>query len=539
MFSHDAVPRTLPIKTITADPATNIAIHTIEQGKQALIFVNTRRSAEALAERIARATATSNTALHHLSETILSALSTPTKQCKRLAACVKKGVAFHHAGLAAKQRETIETAFREGKLAIVCATPTLAAGIDMPAYRAIIRDLKRFSGGWGMTPISVLEYHQMAGRAGRPGMEESGEAITIAATPSQKEDIIETFLKGEPEEITSKLAAEPALRVATLSLIATEYCTTTQALFDFFSKTFYAHQYGDMRKIHSIITRMLKHLDAWGFIITPQGHNDFVSAKDIHAGKLRATPLGRRVAELYLDPYTAHFIITGLRRATQKRQSSFAYLHLLASTLEMRPLLRVKTRELDEIQEKTAPHLDELYVLEPSMYEEEYEDFLASLKTALFLNDWCNEVTEDVLLDRYDIRPGEIHAKLERADWLCYAAEELCRLLVFKKEKAALAKLRLRLKHGAKEELFPLLKFKHIGRVRARKLFQNGVRDVTGVKKADYTALAQLLGPGVAKDLKKQVGQTVDTKAIGPRKRKGQTGLKTYQNKKKTEKKSK
>jgi helicase len=57
-------------------------------------------------------------------------------------------------------------------------------------------------------------------------------------------------------------------------------------------------------------------------------------------------------------------------------------------------------------------------------------------------------------------------------------------------------KTRFRLNHGIKEELISLVRLKGIGRVRARKLFRNNIRDIGDIKKADVTVLAQLVGKG-------------------------------------------
>src|SRR5574342_1213349 len=192
----------------TGDPVINIALDTVEIKKQALVFVNAKRSAEKVAEDIGKKSPLKSAELDKLSESVLTVLSKPTRQCERLAASVKHGIAFHHAGLASKQKELIEDAFRAGTIKIICCTPTLAAGMDLPAFRSIIRDVKRF-GTHGMAHIPVLEFLQMAGRAGRPKYDAFGEAIVITQTDSEKEHIIEHYLNGLPEDIYSKLAVEP------------------------------------------------------------------------------------------------------------------------------------------------------------------------------------------------------------------------------------------------------------------------------------------------------------------------------------------
>ena len=188
------------------EETTKLALETMEMNKQALLFVPTRVSAEKAAGDIAKLTAFQ---FPQLEDDILNAATVPTTQCRKLSHCVRKGIAFHHAGLLQKQREIIETEFRKGTIKIICCTPTLAAGLSMPAFRVIIKSLKRYSGQWGMDWIPVLEYLQMAGRAGRPEYETYGEAITIAKDDAEKENIYDRYVCGTPEEIYSKLAVEP------------------------------------------------------------------------------------------------------------------------------------------------------------------------------------------------------------------------------------------------------------------------------------------------------------------------------------------
>jgi helicase len=91
-------------------------------------------------------------------------------------------------------------------------------------------------------------------------------------------------------------------------------------------------------------------------------------------------------------------------------------------------------------------------------------------------------------------------------------------------------KLRVRLKHGAREELLALLKLKNIGRIRARKLYNNKIRDISELKKADLSLLVHLIGEKTALDVKKQVGEEVDEGKIRVKenRKKGQLSLNDY-----------
>ncbi len=523
----------LEIKNPTNSPAIDLSLDTIRRQKQALVFVNTKRGAEKAAEDIAskvsRNSLAGRTGLEELSKDVLHALQKPTRQCERLARCVKKGTAFHHAGLAQKQKSLIENAFRKGMIRIIACTPTLSFGLNLPAFRVIIRDLRRYT-RHGLDWIPVLEYQQMSGRCGRPGFDKWGEAIAVASDEKDRERIEERYLLGETESIYSKLAVEPVLRTYVLSLIASEFAASEKELESFFSKTFWAYQYEDMNKMGGIISRMVSLLIDYGFVESSKEKNDgFVSASELDSDSwLRATRIGKRVAELYIDPLTAHNMLIAMERASEKMTDEFSFLHMISSCIELRPLLKVRSKEYDDIQEKLAEHESGLIVLEPSLYDPDYDDFLNAFKTALFFQDWIGEKDEEELLEKYSIRPGEIRVKRELANWLLYAAEELARMTKKRDVTKKVIKTRLRLRYGVREELLPLLRLEGVGRVRARKLYNNRIRDVKDVKNSDITTLAHLMGRKTAFNIKKQVGQDVDKARVPERKRKGQISLEDY-----------
>ena len=89
-------------------------------------------------------------------------------------------------------------------------------------------------------------------------------------------------------------------------------------------------------------------------------------------------------------------------------------------------------------------------------------------------------------------------------------------------------KLQFRVEEGVKEELFSLLRFEGIGRIRARKLYDNKIKDVGNIKKIDVGTLTQLLGPKLAVSLKKQVGIEIEKIPVKENKRKGQISLMDY-----------
>lgn len=492
-----------------------------------------RASAEKTAEDISQVVQGNQPNLEH---EVLKVVNSPTKQCRRLSHCVKKGIAFHHSGLTSTQKELIEEAFRKGDIKIICATPTLSAGVSLPAYRVIIKSLKRFSGGWGMDWIPVLEYLQMAGRAGRPEYEKEGQAIVIAKNEEEREEMHTKYLCGEPEEIYSKLAVEPVLRTYLLSLIASGIIKDERSVHDFFSKTFWAHQFKDMKQLQEILSRMLVLLEEWKFVIV-EGEKEMApgffcaaslkkTLEESSKKKLKATPLGKRTSELYLDPLTARHLLDCLQKSEKnfgQEKRPFSLLQMICHTLEMRPLLQIKKKEEDFVQEELNKRIEFLLEEEPNIFDLEYKQFMDSIKMALFFEEWIQEKDEDFLLEKFDIRPGEIKVKLDLAEWLLYASQELAVICQFREAEKAIQVLRIRVENGVREELLPMLKLRGIGRIRARRLYAAGIKDLGDVKKTDATTLGQILGKAVAEDVKKQVGEEV--MAVPKGTRKGQLSL--------------
>ena len=162
----------------------------LHEGGSSLVFVNSRRNAEAAARRLGgvskhELTGEERDKLAELADDIRDDSDTETS--KDLAEAVERGSAFHHAGLSSTQRSIVEDAFRNRLLKVISATPTLAAGVNTPARRVIVRDWRRFDpSAGGMAPLDVLEVHQMMGRAGRPGLDPYGEAVLLAKSHEEK-----------------------------------------------------------------------------------------------------------------------------------------------------------------------------------------------------------------------------------------------------------------------------------------------------------------------------------------------------------------
>ncbi|MFQ5910509.1 MAG: DEAD/DEAH box helicase, partial [Thermoplasmata archaeon] len=130
------------------DDVSSLVLDVVKEGGQCLIFVNTRRSTEALAGRVGSFVKDildpgTSKELSVLSRKLLSRQDEPTSLGGRLSRRIRFGAAFHHAGLTNEQRKMVEVNFKSGLIKCIAATPTLAAGINLPARRVVVRDLTR------------------------------------------------------------------------------------------------------------------------------------------------------------------------------------------------------------------------------------------------------------------------------------------------------------------------------------------------------------------------------------------------------------
>jgi len=481
------------------NPAINLALHIVKAGGQALIFASTRRNAVSLARKAAADLEQTlsrplKRSLEHVAKKIL-ATGEKTRISELLAELVRRGAAFHHAGLGGQHRRIVEDAFRDGKVKVLAATPTLAFGVNLPARRVIIHDYRRYEPGYGYYPITVLEYKQMAGRAGRPRYDKVGEALLIARTDDERDYLMESYVFAKPERVWSKLAVERILRSHVLATIAADFAHTEQGVYEFFGKTFYACQY-DARAMENLIGKILRFLYEEEMI-------------EVSGGNIYATRFGRRVSELYIDPVSGVIIRDALRqRAPVITEISF--LHLISHTPDMFPKLRPSSREIDELSLFVDEHRDEFMFEVPNEWADRiaYEEFLGEAKNTWVLKAWIDEKSEDEMIELFHVQPGDLYRLIETAKWLLYAAHELAVLFKHKDLLPKIAGLTERVSKGVRAELLPLTRLEGIGRVRARILYNSGLKTIKDLKRAPLERLTglPLIGPRLAKKIKEQVG---------------------------------
>jgi len=127
----------------------------------------------------------------------------PDGEIEKLRSLVRKGIAFHHAGMLPLHKELVERLFTSGLLRLLFATETFSLGINMPARAVVFASLRKFD-GTGFGPLKVREYQQMAGRAGRQGIDEKGLVVSIVDDHRVQPGDVEHMVSNDVEPILSR-----------------------------------------------------------------------------------------------------------------------------------------------------------------------------------------------------------------------------------------------------------------------------------------------------------------------------------------------
>lgn len=486
-----------PIQGKTKHDDLNLCLDTIEEGGQCLVFVSSRRNAEGFAKKAAGALKTGSPDSKALAKELRRLRD--RDEGNVLADCVERGAAFHHAGLIRQERTIIEEGFRNGYIEVISATPTLAAGLNLPARRVIIRDYSRFTSGLGMVPIPVGEYHQMAGRAGRPHLDPYGEAVLLAKDAPSVERLFETFIDAEAERIDSQCVDDASLCAHILSLIATGFAHDQDALAAFMERTFYFYQHPKTRSLPRLVSDAIRFLTTAGMV--QENENN-----------LSATRLGSLVSRLYLNPCTARLILDSLKSC--EAPTLIGLLHVICVSPDMQRLY-LKSADTQLLRTFLFKHKDDLMLPLPFEQEEE-ELWLSGLKTALVLSDWADEFSEGMIEERYGIGAGDLYNIVDSGKWLLHGTERL--VSVEMPEMSQVVKtLSVRVHHGVKPELLPLVALRNIGRVRARSLYNAGYSDPEAVANAGLPRIARIIGEGIARQIIDEItgGKRSGTRSSG------------------------
>ena len=476
-------------ETRHSKPTIGLGLDTVEDGDQSLIFTMTRASSVAAATEAGKFVAEQLKKdelekLLKISKAILpKETEDQTKLVKKLADAVKNGAAFHHAGLDQRCRTIIETEFKNGHIKLLTATPTLAAGVNLPARRVIISSVFRF-GPNGNAPISILEYKQMCGRAGRPQYDDEGESIIIAkGSPNQ---YLEHYVDGIPESLESQILGDSSLRIHLLGLIATSSTfspISEEKINEFFSQTF-----GGLSddKLESKISVRLKELKTYDMITDEGG--------------FKPTKFGQKIFWLRIDPKTAFDITAYLEDYVQGNKHTFGFLHMITNLPEFYPQFGV-TEKLEEKMEEIHDNFKHEKLYANQKLDQDWT------KSLLILYHWIDGMTYSNMSQEFNAEPGDIFQIRQNTEHLAYIIREIARFWKNQVLVDELDTLRQRIRHGVPEKYLDLVRIKNVGRVRAKMLYKYNFHNRVDLRKVSLEKLAAIdkIGMTIAKSIKLQI----------------------------------
>ncbi len=472
--------------------AIDLIMNSLNSNGQNLIFVETRKRAVSLAKKVSEVVSKTlspeekkNTL--KVSKQILEE-GDDTDLTKNLSNLISTGIGFHHAGLSLSSRGVVEEAFKNGIIKSLFATPTLAAGVNLPARRVIITNVTRYDFVYGASvPISVLEYKQLCGRAGRPQYDAYGESIIISDSRTSYEDLYDHYILGIPEPLNSNLGNIIAIKIHLLGVIASFNGISLDDIYDLFSKTFYSFQDSNNTSLFDKIDSSLDY-----FL-----EEDLIRLQN---NMYNVTGFGKLVSNLYLNPETAvafRNTINDIKPKSVKINNVFGFLHMITTCPDFYPKLSFRKQDIEEFS---------------YLFYNNYDDFFSDVdimdcsRSLWTLYEWINESTEKRMNERIGVEPGDIHRIVEVSNWLVSSIFEICKLLNRNDLLPVLFSLESRIKHGVKAELVPLVQIKDIGRARARSLHGAGINVPNDLLLISESKLSMIpkIGPKLAKKLKKK-----------------------------------
>ncbi|XP_075736362.1 mutagen-sensitive 301 isoform X2 [Rhipicephalus microplus] len=488
--------RKLPKKAQMQDPEqlSLLVAETVPQ-HSCLVFCPTKQNCESVALLLARFLPQS--LLDHKreqKEALLQTLRAELGQvCRVLRQTLPMGVAYHHSGLTVEERRIVEDAYTSGVLCCLTCTSTLAAGVNLPAKRVILK-----SPYTGTEFLTRSVYQQMAGRAGRAGMDSSGESILIV--PNTDKEKVRKLLEAPVDSCYSNLLQDEqkALKMLLLSLIGLEVAKTEDSLSRVMEATLLAlQQRKEGKDPLQTLRQALDDLSTAGLVLK---HNS--------SGELRATPLGCAAFKGFVDPAMADTL----------RQELWAALSSLSLRCPLHLLHLVTPRQLPNTRLDPPTYYrlygdlkeNELQVAELIGISEALVTKLASggsLKIGeqqllqgfyktMQLNDLWHQKSVWEVAAKYKEHRGQVQTLLASASTFASALTHFCKELPeLWAYRVLLPEFTEHLSNCVTMELIPLMELPSVRKGRARQLHKAGFRSIMDVACADPKELAEKVGP--------------------------------------------
>ncbi|KAM9319608.1 DNA polymerase theta [Gastrophryne carolinensis] len=400
------------------------------------------------------------------------------------------GVAFHHAGLTFDERDIIEGAFRQGVVRVLAATSTLSSGVNLPARRVIIRT-PLFNGRL----LDILTYKQMAGRAGRKGVDTEGESILVCKPAERTKGI--SLLQGCLRPVQSCLLRKGGAGVtgsmirAILEIVAGGVADTPEDVRIYASCTLLAAsmreenedpEQADLGAIEACVEWLLKN----EFI------NLFEEERDGNKVEVyRATKLGSATLASSMSPMEALGIFADLQRAMKGfvLENDLHILYLVTPVYEewatidwyqffclweKLPVSMKRVAELVGIEEGFLARSVNGKIVAKNDRQQRQIAIHKRFYTSLVLLDLISESSLSELTKKYGCSRGQLQSLQQSAATYAGIVTVFSSRLGWHNMELLLSQFQSRLTFGVQRELCDLVRVDLLNAQRARALYNAG-----------------------------------------------------------------
>ncbi|XP_030005836.1 helicase POLQ-like isoform X2 [Sphaeramia orbicularis] len=429
--------------------------------------------------------------------------------CPVLRRTVPYGIGYHHSGLTTEERKLVEEAYSSGVLCLLTCTSTLAAGINLPARRVILR-----SPYVATDFLKRSQYKQMVGRAGRAGIDTVGESILILQ--DKERTMAKTLVCAPVENCYSNLLHDDGkgLLSLILSLIGLKVTTSVEQVTDFLSQTLlhvqekqlcvkkslweFAQECVEMLKEKGLIT-VTTDSQSEALQVTRLGKATFKGSVDLTYSDILYSDLSKGLEGLLLNSYLhLVYLVTPYDMISQCKPEWMIYFRqfTLLSAAEQKMSAAVGVPE-SFVARKAAGQ---------SVKKNVNMEAVTRMYLALVLFSLLKETNLWNVAEKFQLSRGFIQTLLNSSSAFCscvlHFTEELEEFWPF---KALLMELTRRLSYCVKAELIPLMEVAGVMESRAKQLYNAGYKTLTHLANADPSILAR----SIENLYKKQASQIV------------------------------
>eukprot|EP00929_Paragymnodinium_shiwhaense_P102803 TRINITY_DN66034_c0_g1_i2.p1 TRINITY_DN66034_c0_g1~~TRINITY_DN66034_c0_g1_i2.p1 ORF type:complete len:2071 (-),score=351.10 TRINITY_DN66034_c0_g1_i2:81-6293(-) len=391
-----------------------------------------------------------------------------------------RGICFHHSGLTTEERAHLERSYCEGILSVVCATSTLAAGVNLPARRVVFQ-----SPYMGMAFLDATQYRQMAGRAGRAGQGTLGESIVIASQREQRQ-VLELVAEALPD-VRSQLHGErQGLQRLLLEVLSVTPLHSGEELVKFCESTLMCAQKergeltGNPLQDYPEIAQCMKWLLDKDMIRLDERIQSYV-----------ATPLGRAVCACGVEPQQGLFLWRELGKArpciSLDTDLHICYLvtppdsSIIVDWPTFSRVLRCLSSAERRVADRVGVRLDLVSQAEyqggrlgEKVRASEDGRRLQRFYSSIVLWAVLHETPAPMLLERFSIGRGQLQQLQQSAASFTTTIAVFCSKLQWFAIEALILSFRQRFAFGVRQELVPLMEIPGMDCIVARALYEAG-----------------------------------------------------------------